>query len=134
MKINTKNNGSVLLIVVFTIVLLTAFAVGMLDMNSEQIQIMKNEIYAAQARAIADAGIADAFSQLRANSSWTAGFSNKSFGGGSYTVTVTGTLPSLVITSTGTSTQGFTSKVQANATIGTSSPYIIRIDQLRINQ
>jgi Tfp pilus assembly protein PilX len=133
MKIKTKNNGSVLLIVVFTIVLLTAFVVGMLEVNSEQIQIMKNEIFAAQARAIADAGIAAAFSQLRTTSSWTTGFSNQSFGGGSYTVTVTGTLPSLVIISTGTSAQSFTSKVQANVTIGTSSPYIIRINQLRIN-
>ena len=133
MKIKIKNNGSALLIVVFTIVLLTAFVVGMLEMNSEQIQIMKNEIFTAQAKAIAEAGLADAFSQLRANSSWTAGFSNKSFGGGSYTVTVTGTLPSLVIVSTGTSAQSFTSKVQANVTVGTSNPYIIRIDQLRIN-
>jgi Tfp pilus assembly protein PilX len=134
MKIKMKNNGSALLIVVFTIVLLTAFVVGMLEMSSEQIQIMKNEIYTAQAKGIAEAGLADAFSQLRTNSSWTAGFSNKIFGGGSYTVTVTGTLPSLVITSTGTSAQSFTSRVQANATIGTTSPYIIRIDQLRINQ
>jgi Tfp pilus assembly protein PilX len=133
MKINMKNNGSALLIVVFTIVLLTAFVVGMLEMNSEQIQIMKNEIFTAQAKAIAEAGLADAFSQLRGNSSWTAGFSNKSFGGGTYTVTVTGTLPSLVIVSTGTSSQSFTSKVQANVTVGTSNPYIIRIDQLRIN-
>jgi c-di-AMP phosphodiesterase-like protein len=134
MKINIKNNGSVLLVTVFAIALLTAFVVGMLEMNSEQIQIMKNEIFAAQATAIANAGIADVFAQLRTSSSWSTGFSNKSFGGGSYTAAVTGTLPNLVVTSTGTSAQSFTSKVQANITVGTSSPYIIRIDQLRINQ
>ena len=133
MKIKTKNNGSVLLIVVFTIVLLTVFAVGMLEMNSEQIQIMKNEIFAAQAHAIAEAGVADAFGRIRTSPAAT-NFSNNSFGGGSYTVTVTGTLPSLVVTSTGTSAQNFTSKVETDITVGSTSPYIIRIDKLKVNQ
>ena len=49
MRTKMKNNGSVLLVVVFAIALLTAFVVGMLQLNSEQIQIMKNEIYTTQA-------------------------------------------------------------------------------------
>jgi Tfp pilus assembly protein PilX len=134
MKTKIKNKGSVLLIVVFTIVLLTAFVVGMLQINSEQIQIMKNEIFTAQAKAIAEAGIADAFSQLRTNSSWTTGFSNKSFGGGSYTVTATGDLPVLVVISTGTSAQSFVSRVKADITVGSTSPYKIRINKLKVNQ
>ena len=60
-----KNNGSVLLVVVFAIALLAAFVVGMLQLNSEQIQIMKNEIYTTQAHSIAQAGLADAFSRIR---------------------------------------------------------------------
>ena len=88
MKIKTKNNGSVLLITVFAIALLTAFVVGMLEMNSEQIQLMRNEIYTAQARAIAEAGLAYAFSQLRTNSAWRGPYTSD-FGGGSYTVKAT---------------------------------------------
>lgn len=128
-----KNNGSVLLITVFTIALLTAFVVGMLEMNTEQIQIMRNEIFAAQAIAIAEAGVADAFARIRTNSALPSNF-NSSFGGGSYAVTIAGSLPDPNITSTGTSSQGFTAKVQADITVGTAGTYVIRVNQLRINE
>jgi Tfp pilus assembly protein PilX len=134
MKKEIKNNGSVLIVVVFAIALLTAFVAGMLQLNAEQFQIMRNEIYAAQSMAIAEAGLADAFSQLRTDSNWTSGFNNKSFGGGSYTVTVTGPLPNPVIESTGTSPQGFIARLNAQITVGTTNPYIIRIDKLRLNE
>jgi len=133
MKIKIKNNGSVLLIVVFTIALLTAFVVGMLEMNSQQIQIMKNEIFAAQALAIAEAGVADAFGRIRTSSALPGNF-NSSFGGGSYAVTIPGSLPDPNITSVGTSAQGFTAKVQADITVGTTGSYVIRVDKLRINE
>ncbi|MBU1259717.1 MAG: hypothetical protein KJ757_06345 [Planctomycetes bacterium] len=136
MENTRKNNGSVLLMVVFTIALLTAFVVGMLEMNTEQIQIMRNEIFAAQALAIAEAGIADAFGEIRNDSSWNAGFNNKSFGGGSYIVSrypLTGSSDPNII-SEGTSPQGYKAKVQADITIGSTSPYVIRVDQLRINE
>jgi Tfp pilus assembly protein PilX len=126
-----KNTGSVLIVVVFAIALMTAFVAGMLQLNAEQIQLMRNEVYAAQAMAVTEAGMADAFAQLRSSSSWTSGFNNKSFGGGSYTVSVAGSS----IVSTGTSAQGFASRIQADITIGgSSSPYIIRVDKLRINE
>ncbi|MFA5292966.1 MAG: hypothetical protein WC496_08035 [Phycisphaerae bacterium] len=134
MKIEMKNNGSILIVVVFAIALLTAFVVGMLQMNSEQIQIMKNEIFVAQATAIAHAGLADAFSQLRNNSSWNSGFNNKTFGSGRYTVTVVGSLPDPNIISTGTSAQGFVTKIEAEITIGSTNPYVIQVNNLRINQ
>jgi Tfp pilus assembly protein PilX len=134
MKNLLKKSGSVLIVVVFAIALLTAFVAGMLQINAEQFQLMRNEVYAAQSMAIAEAGLADAFSQLRTDSSWTSGFNNKSFGDGSYTVTVTGLLPNLVIESTGTSPQSFIARANAEITVGTTSPYIIRIDKLRINE
>ena len=90
--------------------------------------------YASVARTIAEAGLNDAYYELRSDSSWTTGFSSKSFNGGSYTVAVAGTLPSLTITSTGTSSRGFASKVEADVTVGGSSPYIIRVDELRVNE
>ena len=129
-----KNNGSILIVVVFAIALLTALVAGMLELNTEQIQIMKNECFAAQATEIANAGLADAFSYLRTDPNWHAGFSNKSFGGGKYTVAVAGTPPDPNITSTGTSQQGFVATVKAEVTVGTTSPYVIRIDKLRINE
>jgi len=137
MRIKMKKDGSIMIVVVFAIALMAALVAGILQLNTEQIQLMKNEIFAAQANAIADAGLADAFSELRSNQNWNTGFSNKSFGGGSYTVTVIGTSPDPNIISIGTSPQGFVAKVEAEITIGDStSPntYIIRIDKLRINE
>jgi len=134
MKIRQKNNGSVLLIAVFVIALLSALVMGMAQMNTEEIQLMRNHIFAAYALATAEAGLNDAFSEIRADPNWADGFTDKAFNGGSYTVTVTGSLPNRTITSTGTSSEGFVAKVEADVTISSSSPYIIRIDNLRINE
>jgi Tfp pilus assembly protein PilX len=132
MKRKMKNNGSVLLVVVFIIALLTAFVVGMLQIHSEQFQIMKNEIFTTQSNLIAQAGIADALARVRTSQTMPANF-NASFGGGSYSVTVAGSLPDPNFTSVGTSAQGFTTNISADVTVDTSS-YVIRIDKLRINE
>ena len=134
MKTKIKNNGSVLLITIFATALLSAITIGILQMNTEEIQLMRNQIYAAQALAITEAGLNDAFSELRVDSSWNTGFSNKVFDDGSYTVTVSGTLPNLTITSTGTSSQGFVARVEADIRVGSISPYVIVIDSVRINE
>ena len=130
MKAKRKNNGSVFLIAIFVIAMLSALVIGMLQMNTEEIQLVRNHIYAAQALATAEAGLNDAFSEIRSNSSWNTGFTDKAFNGGSYTVDVNDS----TITSTGTSDQGFVAKVEADITIGSSNPYAIRIDNLRINE
>ena len=135
MKAKTKNSGSVLLVVIFAIALLAAITVGILQMTTEELMLMQNQLYAVGAFEVAEAGLNDAFAQIRSSSSWTTGFTNKAFGGyGAYTVTVAGTLPSRTITSTATSSQGYTARVRADITIGSTSPYIIRIDNLRINE
>jgi Tfp pilus assembly protein PilX len=134
MAVSRKNNGSVFLITIFIIALMSAAVIGMLQVNTEEIQLMRNQIYAVQALAVAEAGLNDAFSELRDDSSWADGFTDKLFNGGSYTVTVSGTLPNLIITSTGTSSQGFVARVEADVTLSSGSPYIIRIDNLRINE
>jgi Tfp pilus assembly protein PilX len=128
-----RHKGSAIILVIFIIALLAAVVMGMLQINTEEIQIMRNQIYAADAVAIAEAGLNDAFSEIRADSSWNAGFTDKAFNGGSYTVTIGGISPSLTITSTGTSSQDFVGRVEAEVTVGTSSPHIIRIDSLRFN-
>ncbi len=134
MNYKQKINGSVLLITIFVTALLSAITIGILQMNTEEIQLMRNQIRAAEALAIAEAGLNDAFSELRVNSSWNSGFSSKAFDGGSYTVTVSGTLPDLEIESTGTTAQGFVARAEADIIVGSTNPYIIRIDSLRINE
>jgi len=123
-----------MLIAVFVIALLSSLVVGMLQMNTEEIQLMQNCIYASQAMAVAEAGLNDALSKIRADDEWNSGFTNKSFGSHSYTVAVSGSLPDLTIESTGTSSQGFVARVAADVTVGTVDPYVIRIDGLRINE
>jgi len=116
--------------VVFALALLSVIVMGMLEMNTEELQLMQNQVYAAQAIAIAEAGLNDAFSELRSDAGWSAGFVNKAFEGGSYTVDVNST----TITSTGVSPQGYAGRIEADITIGSTSPYVIRIDKFRINE
>ena len=134
MKSEYKNNGSVMIITLFVIALLAVLVTGMLQANTEEIQLMRNHIYAGQAMAVAEAGLNDALSEIRADSAWTDGFTDKAFAGGSYTVGVTGSLPNLVITSTGTNAQSYSARIEANVTVGSISPYIIRIDEFRVNE
>jgi len=131
---NKKKSGSVLLMVVFIIALLSSIVMGMLQMNTEEIQIAQNQVRAAEATATAEAGLNDALYQIRTDPLWTTGFAGKAFNGGSYTVTVAGSLPNRTITSIGTAANGFVSRVAADITVGSATPHVIRIDKLRVNE
>lgn len=128
----TRNNksGSVLLIVVALIALLAATVMGRLQVNAEEIQLMQNHVRAAQAMAVAEAGVNDAMAQLRTNADWRSGFLDKPFDGGLYSVSIDGA----TIASTGTTSDGFVARLEADVTIAADGPpYLIRIDELRIN-
>jgi len=131
-----RNIGSIMLIAIFAIALLSAMVIGILQMNTEEIQLMQNQIYAAQALATAEAGLNDAFSELRDDDEWVGPLTNEPFNNGLYNVSVTGTLPNLTISSEGISSQGFVARVEADVTVDTSdsSDHTIRIDNLRINE
>lgn len=129
MKMKLKNNGSVFLVVVFATALLSMLVTGMLQLNTEELQLVQNQIYAAQALTTAEAGLNDALSRLRTNPNYVTTFT-EDFEGGSYTVEISGS----TITATGTSPQGFVARVEADITIRSYSPYVIRIDHLRINE
>jgi hypothetical protein len=131
---NKRDKGSVILLSVFTIALMSILVIGMVQMVTEEVQLAQNHIYAAQAIAVAEAGLNDAFYELRSDSSWNSGFTDKVFGGSSYTVTVAGTLPNIAIESTGTTAQNFMARIAADITISSSTPYIIRIDNSRVNE
>jgi len=117
--------------VVFIVALLSTVVMGMLQINTEEIQLMQNHIYAAEALATAEAGLQDALMCLRLDKNWDVGFTDKSFNGGSYTVTV----DSDTIESEGTTARGFVARVAADFTAtGSLVPYTIKIDALRINE
>jgi hypothetical protein len=133
MKKKWNKNGSVLLVVVFAVALLTTLVTGILQMNTEELMLMQNQINAVETLEIANAGLNDVFAELRNDSSWNSGFTDKSFSGGTYTVTVSGTLPSLIVESTAI-LSGFSARVAADLTVSSASPYILRINQFRVNE
>jgi type II secretory pathway component PulK len=127
-----RTRGSVLLMVVFVVALLAATVMGMLEINAEEIQVMQNEIWAAEALATAEAGVEDALMALRLDSNWNTGYSSKAFNGGTYTVTVDS---HKTIKSTGTTARGYTCYVEADFTARPSLlVYAISINELRINE
>jgi Tfp pilus assembly protein PilX len=130
---SAKQNGSVFLVIIFAIALMAMVTVGILQMTTEELMLMHNQHYSTQALAVAEAGLNDALAQMRNDSSWTTGFAGKSFNGGHYDVSVSGTLPKRTIIATGASAQGYVAEVNAVVTMDTTSPYIIRIDSFKIN-
>ena len=133
MKTRPRKNGSVFVIIVFVVALLAVVTIGILQLNTEEIQLMQNQIYAAEALATAEAGLNDAFARIRQGNN--PNITDESFNNGSYTVTVEGSWPDPNIISEGTSSQGFVSRVKADITRTIAgSPYVIRIDNLRINE
>jgi hypothetical protein len=133
MKKKWNRTGSVLLVVVFAIALLTTLVTGMLQMNTEELMLMQNQVNAAETLAIANAGLNDALVELRNDSSWNTGFTDKTFFDGTYTVTVSGILPSLTVEST-CLLNGFTARVAADLSVSFATPHLIRIDQFRVNE
>jgi len=131
MKTRGQQSGAVLIMVVFVVALLSAIITGMLQINTEEIQVMRNHIHAAEALAVAEAGLNDALAQLRDDSSWNAGFENKPFVDGQYTVTVDDGR----IISVATSSRGYMAKMEATVTVtGDIAPYVVRIDNLKVNE
>jgi len=107
----------------------------MLQITTEEIQLMRNQIWATQALTIAEAGLNDALAEIRTDDEWDDGFEDKAFAGGSYTVDIDEDLPEVTIESTGTSPQGYVARVTAKITVASSGPpFVIRIDELRINE
>ena len=125
-----RNHGVVLIAVVFVAALLAAIVMGMLQINTEEIQVMRNHIRAAEALAVAEAGLNDALAHLRVDADWDAGFADKVFAGGTYTVTVKDGR----ITSMGTSSRGYVARVEADVTVSSgSAPHVVEIDRVKVN-
>jgi len=135
MRRQQKNKGSVFLIVVFVVALLAVLVAGMLQISTEEIQLMRNYIYGAQAMAIAEAGLNDAFAEIRNDPNWNTGFAGKAFAGGTYTVDVNNVYkPDIVINCESVSGQSYTARLNAEVTVGDQIPYVVRIDNLKVNE
>jgi Tfp pilus assembly protein PilX len=133
MQKRVKRKGSVLLISVFVSALFAAMVIGTMQLNTEEAMLTGNYIELTRAIAVAEAGLNDAYYEIRQNRNWATGFTNKTFAGGTYTVTVSGTLPGRSLVSTGVTAAGYKARVDADITVGSSAPYSITITQIRIN-
>jgi hypothetical protein len=130
MRTRCRQSGSVLLIVVVLVALLAATVVGHLQVNAEEIQLMQNHLHGTEAMAVAEAGLNDALAQLRVDFRWSKGFADKPFGDGTYTVTIKDT----TILSTAKTSDGFSARIEADVAVAPDGPpYLVRIDELRIN-
>jgi len=130
MRTRWNPTGSVLLVVVVLVALLAATVMGHLQVNAEEIQLMQNHLHGVQAMAVAEAGLNDALAHLRVDADWQDGFVDKPFDDGSYSVSVDGS----TITSTATTSHGFVARLEADVTTAPDGPpYLVRIDELRVN-
>jgi Tfp pilus assembly protein PilX len=133
--INKKNKrkGSVLLVSVFVSALFGAMVIGMMQLNTEETMITANYMEMTKAVAVAEAGLNDAYYNIRQDRNWAAGFLGKSFDGNLYTVTVSGTLPNRSLVSTGTTGSGYKARIEADITVSSSAPYSVNVTKIRIN-
>jgi len=140
MKFKFRDKGSVLVMSVFVVVMVSALVIGILQINMSEVWLTQHRINAAQARAVAEAGLNDALARIRQSRNWTVGFQDKEltaeedFAGGQYTVDVNGN--TITVTASTNEWEGYTSTLEAQITIrdGNIPPHIIRIDSLKVNE
>ncbi len=122
--------GTVLIMVVFVTALLSAVVIGLIQINTEEIQIAENHLHAAEALALAEAGWNDALARLRAHGAVSA-IPETSFAQGVYSVSVAGTS----ITACGKTAAGYTAQVGGTVTVHAGGPpYAVDIDTFRVNE
>jgi Tfp pilus assembly protein PilX len=98
--LSRRSRGAALLITLISLSVFALLGVTVYRIIRSQVREVVYQERLAQAEYIAQAGLEDALHELYYNLSWKAGFSQKAFAGGYYTVTVSTDTPPLV-TSTG---------------------------------
>ncbi|RKX25605.1 MAG: hypothetical protein DRP45_05525 [Candidatus Zixiibacteriota bacterium] len=107
MRIIKNEKGSALLIAMAMSLMLFLVGVAAVNNSVTDTDMSFNQSYTEQAFYVAEAGAWRAFTKIKADSTWNTGFTDESFGGGTYSVirTDSSTNPALldtvVITSTG---------------------------------
>lgn len=150
-KVLYVNSGSILLITVFAIAMLSTLVVGILEANTSEIQLVQNQLNAAKVLALAEAGLNAVMAQIRLDITWRSDVPTEEqmdtwedawedsikpdgaveFAGGFYTVGFDGT--KIVIMSGVDTWPGYSASAVAEVTVSADYPHIIRIDNLKIN-
>ncbi|MFW6161421.1 MAG: hypothetical protein ACODAJ_01550 [Planctomycetota bacterium] len=116
-EVQDPRRAAALLLVLFIMAFSAPVVCLLLDAHTDHIRCTHNDIQATTALYVAQAGVHDAMAQLLADGAWRAGFSEKATADGlghSYTVTLAdGANGEIVITSTGTTVEGFHRTVTA---------------------
>ncbi len=124
------HQGTVLIMVVFITALLSAVVMGLVQINTEEIQIAQNHLHAARALALAEAGLNAALAQLRAQGS-VSDIAETSFDQGVYWVSITGS----ALTAHGRTADGYVAQVQATVTVAADGPpYAVAINTFKVNE
>jgi len=104
---NESERGSVMLIALMLIGMLTLVAIMAVDNSSTDVELSYNNMHADRAFYVAEAGAKQAFAMIQADRTWNDGYQDRDFGDGAFTVIVddSGTnaalLDTVVLTSTG---------------------------------
>lgn len=125
-----SHRGTVLVMVVFVTALLSAVVIGLVQINTEEIQIAQNHLHAAEATALAEAGLNAALAQLRAKGS-VGDLAETTLGQGVYWVSTKG----VAITACGRTSDGYVAKVTATVTTHAEGPpYVVDINTFKVNE
>lgn len=90
-SVTANQRGMMLAPVMGILAIIASLALSYTALTLYNHKILLNDKQGEQALFIAEAGIEDALHELKLNSSWRTGFSNKSFASGSYSVSVSST-------------------------------------------
>jgi Tfp pilus assembly protein PilX len=139
MKRKFRNKGSILVISVFVVMLVSALVIGILQINLSEVWLTQHRVNAAQARAVAEAGLNEAFARIRIDANGTtADFggtvsAEEDFAGGQYSVDVNNDI--LTVTADTNEWEGYSATLEAQITVSSgSTPHIIRVDSLKANE
>lgn len=131
-KTRYNKQGSVLVLTMFTMAILSILVIAMLNTAAADLQLVKNHIYYQKAHYIAEAGIADAIDRIQRDvvgsgqweTTFPAGSQNK------YEVAVTQNSP-VVVRATGiVESTGFSKILEVQLrTTGSSAPFKVSIIQ-----
>ena len=116
--LNINNNrGSILVMTMFALALVSTLIVGYLMIITTDLTIASNDAWSRQAEFAAEAGIAESLYQLSQNDNWSTGYSNEVLTTNqTFSVTVTNSKPLVTLVSTGSS-NGFDKQIQVELSI-----------------
>ena len=83
-----NERGSAILIALAILTILSTVAIMAVNQSNDEIDMSFNQLHEEQAFYIADAGLKMAIKELNNDNSWRAGFADKNFGEGVFSVTV----------------------------------------------